>query len=111
MFGDMQIAPFFYVKNSPNFDASRWPMCTSSQVSPQSNLLANLDTMRGEHDRYIIELARHSNEVRRSCDYCGHLFLIHNFDTLRKLVSFSNSTPHYVLQVFQHQKLLTAFSS
>lgn len=64
MFGDMQIAPFNYVRSSPNFESSKWPMCTSSQVSPQANLMTNLDAMRDEHDRYITELARHSNEVR-----------------------------------------------
>ena len=67
MFGDMQIAPFNYVRTSPNFDSSKWPLCQSSQIGPQSNLLSNLDTMRDEHDRYISELARHSNEVSISC--------------------------------------------
>jgi len=64
LFGDMQIAPFNYIRSSASFDASRWPMCTSSATSSQSNLLASLDNMRCEHDRYISELARHSNEVR-----------------------------------------------
>ena len=77
LFGDMQIAPFNYVRTSASFDASRWPMCTSSQTSSQSNLLASLDGMRCEHDRYISELARHSNEVctstsRLSANNCSH---------------------------------------
>lgn len=63
LFGDMQIAPFNYVRNSPSFEASKWPLCMSNQVSPQANLLSSLDSMRDEHDRYITELARHSNEV------------------------------------------------
>ena len=35
LFGDMQIAPFNYVKSSKNFDPSRWPLSSSSAVSPQ----------------------------------------------------------------------------
>ena len=63
LFGDMQIAPFNYIKRAPNYDASKWPMCTSNQVSTQSDLLAYLDTMREEHNQYTSDLARHSNEV------------------------------------------------
>ena len=63
LFGDMQIAPFNYIKKSPNYDPSKWPLCTGSSESSQANLLASLNQMRDEHDRYISELARHSNEV------------------------------------------------
>ena len=63
LFGDMQIAPFNYIRTNQSFDSSKWPMCLSSQISPQSNLLSSLDTMRDEHIRFISELARHSNEV------------------------------------------------
>ena len=63
LFGDMQIAPFLYIRHTPNLDPSKWPLCTSNQPSPQANLLAHLDTMREEHTCYISELARHNNEV------------------------------------------------
>lgn len=63
LFGDMQIAPFNYIKTSPNFDPSKWPLCMSNQMSPQAILLPALESMREEHVRYISELARHSNEV------------------------------------------------
>ena len=63
LFGDMQIAPFFYIKKTPNYDPSKWPLCNSPAVSAQSNLLVHMETMREEHSRYISELARHSNEV------------------------------------------------
>ena len=69
LFGDMQIAAYNYVRKSPNYDASKWQLCTSSAVSSQSNLLSHMDSMREEHTRYISELARHSNEVRTSLMY------------------------------------------
>jgi cytoplasmic FMR1 interacting protein len=37
LFGDMQIAPFNYVKSSKTFDPSRWPLSSSSAISPQVN--------------------------------------------------------------------------
>ena len=35
LFGDMQIAPFNYMKASKNYDASKWPQSSSNNVSPQ----------------------------------------------------------------------------
>lgn len=63
LFGDMQIAPFNYIKRSPHYDQSRWPLASSSSPSPQSDLLQYLPTIRDEYVRYISELARHNNEV------------------------------------------------
>ena len=57
------MAPYQYIKSSVNYDPSKWPACESSQVSPQSNILANLDPIREDHMSYISQLARHSNEV------------------------------------------------
>ena len=33
LFGDMQIAPFNYVKKTPNFDASKWPLAMAASNS------------------------------------------------------------------------------
>ena len=63
MYGDMQVQPFQYVKKSKNYDASKWPNCESTHVSPQSNILANLEPIREDHMSYISQLSRHSNEV------------------------------------------------
>jgi len=63
LFGDMQIAPFNYIKNSKIFDGSKWPLSNSTNISPQSNLLIHLPKMREEHIKYTSELARYSNEV------------------------------------------------
>ncbi|GFR33631.1 cytoplasmic FMR1-interacting protein [Trichonephila clavata] len=63
LFGDMQIAPFNYIKRSPHYDQSRWPLASSSSPSLQSDLLQYLPTIRDEYVRYISELARHNNEV------------------------------------------------
>ena len=63
LYGDMQVAPFQYIKNSTNFDPSKWPNCESGHVSPQSNILANLEPIREDHMSYISQLSRHSNEV------------------------------------------------
>ena len=63
MFGDMQIAPFNYVKRSPYFDGSKWPLSNTNQPSPQSNLLVLIPQIRDDHVKYISELSRYSNEV------------------------------------------------
>ncbi|GAB6019487.1 Cytoplasmic FMR1-interacting protein 1 [Chamberlinius hualienensis] len=63
LFGDMQIAPFNYIKRSPHFDPSKWPLCSANSPSPQADLLQHLPTIREDHMRYITELARYSNEV------------------------------------------------
>ncbi|WAQ99149.1 CYFIP-like protein [Mya arenaria] len=62
LYGDMQVAPFQYIKKSANFDPSKWPACESSALSPQSNILANLEPIREDHMSYISQLSRHSNE-------------------------------------------------
>merc|ERR1719266_3224923 len=63
LFGDMQIAPFNYMKASKNYDASKWPQSSSNNVSPQANLMIHLPKMREDHIKYTSELARYSNEV------------------------------------------------
>ncbi|XP_067136858.1 cytoplasmic FMR1-interacting protein isoform X7 [Centruroides vittatus] len=63
LFGDMQVAPFNYLKRSPHYDASRWPLASSSSPSQQSDLLQYLPTIRDDYVHYISELARHNNEV------------------------------------------------
>ncbi|CAH1778161.1 unnamed protein product [Owenia fusiformis] len=63
LYGDMQIAPFYFIQRMPHYDSSKWPMCTSSSISSQSNLLSNLEHIRDAHTRYTSELARHSNEA------------------------------------------------
>lgn len=68
LYGDMQIKPYHYIQKSLNFDPSRWTFCESSQLSPQSNLLANLEAIREDHMAYISQLARHSNEVKKKGD-------------------------------------------
>ncbi|XP_067136854.1 cytoplasmic FMR1-interacting protein isoform X3 [Centruroides vittatus] len=62
LFGDMQVAPFNYLKRSPHYDASRWPLASSSSPSQQSDLLQYLPTIRDDYVHYISELARHNNE-------------------------------------------------
>ena len=66
LFGDMQIAPFNYIKRSKNYDASKWPLSCSTSISPQADLMVHLPQIREDHVKYISELARYSNEVRFS---------------------------------------------
>ena len=43
LFGDMQIAPFFYVKKTMHFDASKWPLSSQTNaVSPQVKAFVTL---------------------------------------------------------------------
>lgn len=63
LFGDMQIAPFNYIKRSKNYDASRWPLCGATLPSPQADLMVHLPQIREDHVKFTSELARYSNEV------------------------------------------------
>lgn len=71
LFGDMQIAPFSFVKKSKHFDPSKWPLAMvasnsysgASPSSPQANLMVHLPRMREDHLKFSSELARYSNEV------------------------------------------------
>lgn len=63
LFGDMQIAPFNYIKRSKHFDPSKWPLSSSQAISPQADLMVHLPTIREDHVKYISELSRYSNEV------------------------------------------------
>ena len=42
LFGDMQIAPFNYVKNSKHYDPSRWPLSAAASALPISGENQNL---------------------------------------------------------------------
>lgn len=71
LFGDMQIAPFNYIKRSKHFDASKWPLSASSNsMSPQADLMVHLPQIREDHVKYISELARYSNEVTTTYKEC-----------------------------------------
>ncbi|GAB0094881.1 Cytoplasmic FMR1-interacting protein [Sergentomyia squamirostris] len=63
LFGDMQIAPFNYIKRSKHFDPSKWPLSSSTAISPQADLMVHLPQIREDHVKYISELARYTNEV------------------------------------------------
>ena len=70
LFGDMQIAPFNYVKSSKQFDGSKWPLSNSTNISPQANLLIHIPKMREDHIKFTSELARYSNEVTTTFKEC-----------------------------------------
>ena len=71
LFGDMQIAPFNYVKTSKHYDSAKWPMSAAAAAlpisapssTPQANIMVHLTKMRENHLEYSSELARYSNEV------------------------------------------------
>jgi cytoplasmic FMR1 interacting protein len=63
LYGDMQVSPFSYIKNSSHYDPSKWPNCESSHVSQQSSILNNLEQIREEHTSFVSQLSRHSNQV------------------------------------------------
>ena len=63
LYGDMQIAPFNYVMRTKNYESSKWPACNSQAESIQGKILDQVDKIRNEHNSYISELAKYSNEV------------------------------------------------
>ncbi|XP_045489000.1 cytoplasmic FMR1-interacting protein [Pieris rapae] len=72
LFGDMQIAPFNYIKRSKHYDPSKWPLSSNlNPLSPQADLMVHLPQIREEHQNYISELARYSNEVTTTFKEAG----------------------------------------
>ena len=51
----------------------------SNQVTSQANLLAYIDSMKEEHDQYISELAKHSNEVSAWAGFIEPTDIVSNF--------------------------------
>jgi cytoplasmic FMR1 interacting protein len=47
-----------------NYDSSKWPACNSQSESIQGKILDQVDRIRNEHNCYISELAKYSNEVK-----------------------------------------------
>lgn len=68
LYGDMQISPFNYVTRTKNYDPSKWPACNSQTESIQGKILDQVDRIRIEHNNYISELAKYSNEIAISKD-------------------------------------------
>ncbi|XP_055332237.1 cytoplasmic FMR1-interacting protein-like [Paramacrobiotus metropolitanus] len=67
LFGDMQIAPFQYLgskhpSGTTNFDASKWPLSSSTNPGPQCNFLEAIPQIREAHLGFVSELARHRNQ-------------------------------------------------
>ncbi|KAJ2941818.1 hypothetical protein O0L34_g10626 [Tuta absoluta] len=72
LFGDMQIAPFNYIKRSKHYDPNKWPLSSSvNPISPQADLMVHLPQIRDQHQNYISELARYSNEVTTTFKEAG----------------------------------------
>jgi len=70
LFGDVQIALVSYLKMCPHFDGmkEKWAVAAEGaedKVVVQYNLLGKMDSIREEHVKFISELARYNNEVRR----------------------------------------------
>ena len=104
LFGDMQIAPFNYIKRSKNFDCKMWPMCSASSISPQADLMCHLPRIRDEHIKYISELARYSNEVRECASGWGAwVWRLNNTNTsCRRRQLYHFSTTHYLIQYIRN---------
>lgn len=61
LFGDMPTYPFDFIKKSPNYDASKWPL--SNQTSACNvNIVDQLKQIRLEHTVLCKRLARIKNE-------------------------------------------------
>ncbi|KAI1717201.1 cytoplasmic fragile-X interacting family domain-containing protein [Ditylenchus destructor] len=63
LFGDMQIQPFSFVRRSPFYDASKWPLSNVEGEHCHINIVQKLRIIRDHHDEYVTHLARIKNEI------------------------------------------------
>jgi cytoplasmic FMR1 interacting protein len=66
LFGDMPTYPFDFIKKSPNYEASKWPLSNQTSVC-SINIVEQLKQIRLEHTILCKNLARIKNEVRNYC--------------------------------------------
>lgn len=63
LFGDMPTYPFDFIKKSPNYEASKWPLSNQTSVC-NVNIVEQLKQIRIEHTILCKNLAKIKNEVR-----------------------------------------------
>ena len=66
LYGDVQIRFADWIRQLPHYDPSKWT-CTSEQQEEKVTVAIQnrVEIIRSEHVRFISELARYNNEVRR----------------------------------------------
>ncbi|MFH4984178.1 hypothetical protein AB6A40_010887 [Gnathostoma spinigerum] len=70
LFGDMQIQPFSFVKRSPSYDPSKWPLSNSEGDKCHVSIADKVHIIREHHSEYLIRLSRLNNEIA-VCDKDG----------------------------------------
>jgi len=63
LFGDMQIQPFSFVKKSPHYDASKWPLSHTESERCHVIITDRVRRIREDHADFITHLSRIHNEV------------------------------------------------
>ncbi|CAD6194474.1 unnamed protein product [Caenorhabditis auriculariae] len=70
LYGDMQIQPFAFVRRSSHYDANKWPLSDKESDKCHVNIVEKLKTIRLDHESYVTQFAKISNEVA-ICDRVG----------------------------------------
>ncbi|GMT25093.1 hypothetical protein PFISCL1PPCAC_16390 [Pristionchus fissidentatus] len=63
LYGDMQIRPFAFIQRSPHYEASKWQLCHHESDSCHVKIVDRLRSIRAEHESYVVQLAKVSNEL------------------------------------------------
>ncbi|TMS38737.1 hypothetical protein L596_005392 [Steinernema carpocapsae] len=63
LYGDMQIQPFSFVKKSPNFDPSKWPLSNIESEKCHVSIVDKVKTIREHHSEYVTHISRINNEA------------------------------------------------
>uniref|UniRef100_A0AC34GHC3 Cytoplasmic FMR1-interacting protein n=1 Tax=Panagrolaimus sp. ES5 TaxID=591445 RepID=A0AC34GHC3_9BILA len=62
LYGDMQFQPFSFIKRTPGYDSSKWPLSNTDDENCHVNIVEKVKTIRVHHDEYVAHLARIKNE-------------------------------------------------
>ncbi|CAB3409696.1 unnamed protein product [Caenorhabditis bovis] len=70
LYGDMQIQPFAFVRRSPHYDSSKWPLSDKESDKCHVNIVEKLASIRADHESFVTQVAKIHNE-NAICDRPG----------------------------------------
>ncbi|KAL3312817.1 Cytoplasmic FMR1-interacting protein 2, partial [Cichlidogyrus casuarinus] len=105
LFGDMSVEPFNYIKQTPSYEASKWPECNSSKLSTQGNFLVHLPRFREEFSMLLADLAWHTNTTIMKVSERSHAENRELYDLALRGLQFLSGWSVQILDTFSWKLL------
>ena len=88
LYGDMMIAPFNFIKQTPNYDPDKWTHCTSEKNNAQGQITKVIRELREQHLHLVTQLTLKGKHKRFMEQHSEHVTTIeHDHFSINKLYS------------------------